>query len=283
MNQNNIAMEAKLINMADFVYAGEGANGESYNHKEDSNLMLKLYFPTFDPELVKLEMQRALDVYEAGIPSPKPGELVTDGKGRYGLLFRRLVGKVSYARAVGNNPENVEALARDFARLGLKFHSTEVDTSKFPSVKQQYLDMVETSVYCTPQEKEKLLAIINAAPDATTAIHGDFHFGNALIMGDERFYIDLGEFAYGHPYFDLGMMVLCTAWNSDDFIVPSFHMTKAQAVKFLKYFLDEYFGGRYTFEQAMQLLEPYAAVKGVFVERNGNFHFDPMHDYLARN
>lgn len=38
-------MEAKKINLSDFVLFGGGANGESYNHKEDPSLMLKLYFP----------------------------------------------------------------------------------------------------------------------------------------------------------------------------------------------------------------------------------------------
>ena len=38
-------MDPILINLNDYVPAGEGANGESYNHRTDEGIMLKLYFP----------------------------------------------------------------------------------------------------------------------------------------------------------------------------------------------------------------------------------------------
>lgn len=273
-------MEARLISLDDFVYAGEGANGESYNHVTDKDLMLKLYFEQMDRANIEIEVQRAKDVYEAGIASPLPGDFVTDGHGRYGILFKRLVGKVSFARAAGENPEKIETLARDFARMCLKMHSTHVDTSKFPSVKQQYIKMLEDNTVCTPAEKAYLRNIILSAPDADTAIHGDMHFGNALMVGDEKYWIDLGEFACGYPFFDLGMMLLCCNWNDEGFIVENFHMSKAQAVEFFKYFADEYFGGTKTLEQAIEEITPYGLVKCILVERNGDFRFPILHDRL---
>lgn len=275
-------MEPKLVNLEDFVYSGEGANGASYNDLRDRDRMLKLYYPSMDRELIELEVKRSQDVYDAGIPSPRPGDFVTDGNGRYGILFRRLAGKISYARAVGNEPDRVEELARDFARLGRRFHSTVVDTSLFPSVKDQYRKMLDDNPYCTPEEKAKLLRIIDSTPDAETAIHGDFHFGNALIVGDDRFYIDLGEFAYGNPLFDLGMITIVCRLNDEAFTQENFHMDNATANRFFDYFIDEYFEGKYTVAQAEQLLFPYAAVKGLLVERNGNFRFNVIHEILEK-
>ena len=38
-------MEAIKISLDDYVLSGGGANGESFDHKTDPSVMLKLYFP----------------------------------------------------------------------------------------------------------------------------------------------------------------------------------------------------------------------------------------------
>lgn len=38
-------MEPLKISLDDYVLSGGGANGESYDHKSDPSVMLKLYFP----------------------------------------------------------------------------------------------------------------------------------------------------------------------------------------------------------------------------------------------
>lgn len=275
-------MEAKIIDINDFEYAGEGANGSSYYHKQNKDIMLKLYFDFYAREFIEVELQRAKDVYDAGIPSPEPGEFVTDGKGRFGILFKRLVGKESYARIVGNNPELAEEYGRKFARQGRAFHSTKVDTSKFPNVKDQYLAMLEANNFCTPEEKAKLERIIRSAPDSDTAIHGDFHFGNILEAGGKTYFIDLGEFAYGCDLFDLGMTLIIGMLNDESFTIENFHMKSPVARRFYEAFIDEYFEGKLSLEEANELIYPYVAVKGLLVERNGNFHFNPMHEVLAK-
>lgn len=274
-------MEARLIDIKEFKYAGEGANGESYNHCSDSTLMLKLYFPIMDRKAIEIEVQRAQDVFQAGIASPQPGDFVTDGNGRYGILFRRLPGKVSYARAAGNNPENLDQLAREFAKLCRELHCVEVDTTKFPSVKKQYLDMLEANPYCSKEEKDYLRNVICSTPDCATAIHGDMHFGNALIVGEDRYWIDLGEFAYGYHLFDMGMMMICCLWSDEEFIFENFHMHSNETERFFKTFIVEYFDGKYSYEQAVEIVKPFAAVKCLLVSRNMSARFPIMHEKLA--
>ena len=38
-------MEALKIDLNDYVHSGEGANGESFNHRTDPSIMMKLYNP----------------------------------------------------------------------------------------------------------------------------------------------------------------------------------------------------------------------------------------------
>ena len=113
-------MEPKLIDLNDYERVGEGANGASYNHKTDPNIMLKIYFRNF--EAAATELALAQKVYNMGIPTPEPGDLITDGE-RLGIRFKRLVGKKSYSRACGDNPERTEEYAREFAQLCKKLHA----------------------------------------------------------------------------------------------------------------------------------------------------------------
>ena len=203
-------MEAKIIDINDYEYAGEGANGASYHHKTDKSLMLKLCNASAPVEMVRSELEVARKVYEAGIPTPRPGEFVTDGAGRYGILFQRIPGKVSFSRATGDNPERVEEYARRFAAMCRQLHSTHLPKGLFPDIKEADLKMLAESPYFKPEEREMVERFIKSAPDGDTAIHGDLQFSNAIMSDSGEFFIDLGDFSCGHPYFDLGMVLLCT-------------------------------------------------------------------------
>lgn len=275
-------MKAELINLDDFIRSGEGANGASYNHKTDSDVMVKLYFDTMEYKFIETEVQVAHNVFNAGIPSPEPGDLVTDGKGRYGIRFRRIVDKESFARAVSNHPEKTEEYATEFAKLCKQLHSTHVDTGIFQSVKEQYLNMLKDNEFFDAEEKAILEKIIVETPDTDTAIHGDLQFGNALIAGGKKYFIDLGEFAYGNPLFDLGMTVFCSSFNDEAFTQEAFHMSNARAYEFWEYFVKEYWDGRLTTREAEEMLIPYALVKSLLIERNAKMRIESCHKLMDR-
>ena len=170
-------MEPILIDLNDYVRTGEGANGASYNHKTDPSIMMKMYFRNY--EAAALELELAKKVYAAGIPTPEPGDLITDGE-RIGIRFRRIDGKKSYSRACGDEPEKAPEFGREFAQMCKKLHAIHVDTTQFESVKDRLYRMLENNPDFTPEQKQKLHDFIAAAPDADTAIHGDLQFGNAV-------------------------------------------------------------------------------------------------------
>lgn len=59
------------ISLDDYVLNGGGFNGESYIHKTDPSVMLKLYFPGKIQQPLD-EMILAKKVYDLGIPTPNP-------------------------------------------------------------------------------------------------------------------------------------------------------------------------------------------------------------------
>ena len=271
-------MDAIKINLEDYVHAGEGANGESFNHRTDPDIMMKLYNPGKVQQPYD-EMLMARKVYELGIPTPEPGEYVTDGV-RYGIRFRRIVGKVSYSRATADHPENVERYAAEFADMCKKLHAVHVDTTKFENVKDRYYRLLEENPFFTKEEKDKLEKYISDVPDEDTAIHGDLQYGNAIFVGDERYFIDLGDFCYGNHLFDVSMVYLCCCISGEDFIREAFHMPKAVAIKFWENFAPVYFGADIPLKEINEMLDPYAGLKTIIIERDTKCPMPEFREHL---
>ena len=271
-------LNAILIDMADYEYAGEGANGVSYNHRSDPDVMLKLYHPGKVVQPLD-EMRIARKVYAAGIPTPEPGDYVTDGT-RYGVRFRRIRDKISFARAVGNHPEDVVRYAEEFAQMCRDLHATHVDTTVFECVKDRYLRQLGENPFFSAGEKDRLARFILDAPDTDTAIHGDLQFGNAIFVGNERYFIDLGDFCYGYPLFDVGM-VYSTAFLSDaEFIREAFHMERETAIRFWQAFAPAYFGKDRPLCDIEAEVRPFAGLKTIIVERDTGFPMPSFREAL---
>lgn len=270
-------MEALKISLSDYVLSGGGANGESYDHKTDPSVMLKLYFPGKIQQPLD-EMMLSRKVYEAGIPTPEPGEYVVTEDGRYGIRFHRILGKKSYSRATADEPERVAEFAASFAEMCLKLHSTHVDTASFENVKDRYFRLLEQNPFFSAQEKDKLGKFIADVPDEDTAIHGDLQYSNAIFVGDKRYFIDLGDFCYGNHLFDVAMLYLSTCLSGEDFILESFHMPKALAMRFWREFAPCYFGADRPLGEIEEQIRPFAGIKTLIVERDTK---RPMPEFRA--
>lgn len=269
-------MEALKIDLNDYVHSGEGANGESFNHRTDPNIMMKLYNPGKVQQPLD-EMLMARKVFELGIPSPEPGDYVTDGV-RFGIRFRRIPGKVSYSRATADHPEKVAQYAEEFARMCLDLHKVHVDTTKFENVKDRYYRLLEENPFYTPAQKDAIGKFIADAPDTDTAIHGDLQYSNAIFAGDKRYFIDLGDFCYGYNLFDIGMVYLCCCVSDEEFIREVFHLPKSLAIKFWEYFAPAYFGPGRSVKDITEEIRPYAGLKTLIIERDTRC---PMPDMRA--
>ena len=270
-------MEALKISMDDYVLSGGGANGESFDHKTDPSVMLKLYFPGKIQQPLD-EMKLARKVFELGIPTPEPGEYVVTDDGRYGIRFKRILWKKSYSRATADEPEKVAQFAGEFAQMCRQLHSTVVDPAQFESVKDRYYRLLEENPFFTAGEKDKLGKFIADVPDEPTAIHGDLQFSNAIFAGDKRYFIDLGDFCWGNHLFDVGMVYLCCCLSGEDFIKETFHMPKSLSTKFWEEFVPAYFGAGVSVKEAVELISPFAGLKTLIVERDTKC---PMPEFRA--
>lgn len=280
-------MEARRIDLKDYEYAGEGAVGQSYNLKADSRVMLKLYTKEGSAEGAKSELEFARKVYDAGIPTPKPGELVIDGEGRYGVQFERIVGKKSYSRATSDDFEHVAEYGREFGKLCSELHQIHIPAGTFPDVKEKYLSFLESNPFFTPEEKQKVAAFIGNIPESDIANHGDLQFSNAIRVeeGNEvkRYFIDLGDFAVGHPYTDLGQVLLCCMYETEEFSQEVFHLTCAQGAEFWKWFVKGYWGEDADPSEWQRKLAPYAGLKVLLIQHYFQSPFPAYKQLLMEN
>ena len=260
-------MDAKRISLNDYELAGGGANGESYNHRHDPDLMLKLYFPGKEQQPLD-EMMLARKVFNMGIPTPEPGDYVVTDDGRYGISFRRIRDKKSYSRATADQPELVGQYAAEFADLCRKLHAVHVDTSQFQNVKERYYHLLKENPFFSTAQKDRLVRFISDAPDADTAIHGDLQYSNAIFSGTDRYFIDLGDFCYGYNLFDIGMVYLCCNLSQESFIQETFHMPKSLAIRFWQEFAPAYYGADRPLKDIEEEIRPYAGLKTLIVERD---------------
>ena len=260
-------MEAIRISLDDYVLSGGGANGESYDHRDDPSVMLKLYFPGKIQQPLD-EMMLARKVYDMGIPSPEPGDYVVTEDGRYGIRFHRILGKKSYSRATADEPEKVGQFASEFAEMCRSLHATQVDTKQFENVKDRYYRLLEQNPFFTAQEKDKIGKFIADVPEEQTAIHGDHQNSNAIFAGDKRYFIDLGDFCWGNHLFDVGMVYVCCNLSVEEFIRETFHMSKALAGRFWEEFAPCYFGADRPLKDIDEEIRPFAGLKTLIIERD---------------
>lgn len=260
-------MEVTKISLDDYVLFGGGANGESYNHKTDPSVMLKLYHPGKIRQPLD-EMMLAQKAYDLGIPTPEPGRYVATDDGRYGILFHRIPNKISYSRAVGDHPEKVQQYAGEFAQMCQQLHAIHIDTTQFENVKSRYHRLLVENPFFTTDEKDKLSRFINSVPDTDTALHGDLQFSNAIVADGKCYFIDLGDFCFGNPLFDIGMVYLSCNLSDESFIKETFHMEKAVSIKFWEAFASAYFGKGLSLKDIEEEIKPFAGLKTLIIERD---------------
>lgn len=290
---------ATLIDMSQYVLAGEGANGRSYNKLGDPDSMVKLYNEDYPVGAIYYELEVAQKAFETGIKTPKPGILVTDGK-RLGITFKRIKGKRSFSRMLADEPERVDEFATEFARCCKEFHAIECAPGTFPDVKKQFLQLLTYDRAFDKDVQQAMAEFIMSAPDANCAIHGDMHMGNLIstlqpgapiTTPHEVFFIDLGYLAQGCPMFDLGMLQNICLYADETFRVHDFHINGELTAKFWDSFLPAYFfaedklgekwfGKGATTESVNEQLKKYSAVKLLLVEYNLGYMPDGYIDFV---
>lgn len=193
--------EYRTIDINEYVRTGEGGTAVSYKHKS-RNTLAKLYNPGFEADSARAEFLTARAVFELGISTPEPICLVTDGE-RFGAEYEFIPGKRSFARIISEEPDRLEEISLTFAREARKLHETKADTTRLRSCKDRIRQFYLEKDMVPEEYKRRALFFLESVLDTPYCVHGDLHIGNIITNGAHIWWIDVGEFAYGEPEWDL--------------------------------------------------------------------------------
>ena len=248
------------INLDEYVQSGEGGTALSYSHK-DGKTLAKLFMKGMGAETAEREFMVNKIVYEMGIPTPKPLRLVTDGT-RFGAEYELIPNKRSFARILSQEPEQLESLSLRFAAMAQEIHRTPVDTTRLPSMKNLIREQIVRYKEIPEDVREKALQFLEAVPDSPTCLHGDLHIGNVITDGERTLWIDVGDFAYGVPEWDLGMMYYASNYLSEPRALSIFHLPIEVLKQHWAVFAKAYYGttNQEDLRKKEQALFPFFAV-----------------------
>ena len=273
--------EIQRINLDDYIQTGEGGTALTYTHKDGLSLA-KLYNPGFEADRAKAEFLTARAVFELGIPSPEPFRLITDGQ-RSGAEYELIKNKRSYTRIISQEPERLEEISLKFARMAKELHAKQADTTRLQSYKQRIANFYHEKNMVPEDYKQRVLQFLDTVPDTPRCLHGDLHIGNIITDGQRDLWIDLGEFAYGVPEWDLALLWTMCHNMPGDRVEHIFHITHDTMQAHWDIFFPAYLGTSdpQAIREATQRLLPYYAAKVPYI-----FHMvfnRPMPDAALQN
>ncbi len=267
----DVCRRPKPLDMSQYEEFGASYLSKSYN-SQDGDAMIKVYGGNVPKAMVAQEKAVARAVMLFGLPTPLVGTIYEDGD-MTGLDFERIANKRSFSRIIADEPERLEEMTRRFAQMSKQLHNTPCDTAIFSDRALVHRQAVINCEGLTEGEKEQILRFVDAIPAVTTCLHGDLQLSNVITSGGEDLWIDLGDFGYGYPMLDLGMLYFLTRLTTEERGQQLFHLGLKELSRIWDIFAEEY-AGAYTpaekeaFEQEARR---YAALHMIYLGVNMGF------------
>lgn len=206
---------------------GQGSHGRVYRLDEET--IIKIYHDNSPLSKIEKEREYAKNAFVHGVPSAIAYDVVQTEEG-YGLVFE-LAGAKTVSRAIMEDPSRLQELAVKFGTLLKKLNSTEADPVLYGNIKEIYLNRAKNSEqFFTAEENAQIVQLINAIPEGSGMVHGDYHSNNVMVRADgELVLIDMADISRGNSLYDIGATFLTM------YIAGSQHPAATEKVIGLKY------------------------------------------------
>ena len=256
--------EIQRINLDDYIQTGEGGTALTYNHKNGKTLA-KLFLPSIAADNAVREFRTSQVVYESGLPTPKPIRLITDGT-RFGTEYELIQPKRSFTRIISQEPDQLVPLSERFAVLAKQIHQTPADTKRLPDMRELAGMWIDRLADFPDEIKRRFHRFLDTVPFSPTCLHGDLHIGNIITDGNRDLWIDVGDFAYGVPEWDLGMMYYSSHFLSPERADNIFHLDNDTLKAHWDAFATAYYGtdSKEALDAEVIRLHPFIATKMTF-------------------
>ena len=238
----SISKALRKIDLGDAEVIGEGFFSTVYRLNKDT--IVKVFNRTSDPGQIERELKLAKEAFVLGVPTAISFDVVRVGE-KLGVCFEML-DCMSLKTAILTHKKNYKEYLEQYANLLKKINTTECFNPIIPDIKKYYLQKVDAiKPFLEKKYYEKAKKLVENIPDRKTFVHGDCHFKNIMVQGDELLLIDMDTLSVGHPIFELASLYApYCAFNEDD---PGntekfFGISSDDAVKLYNSLLNLYFG-----------------------------------------
>ena len=193
---------------------GEGFFSTVY--RVDKDTIIKVFNRVSDPEQIGRELKLAKQAFVLGIPTAISFDIVrVDDK--LGVRFEMLDCK-SLRDVFRDEPDQYEKHLASYISLLKKINSTDCMDPSIPSMKNAFLrkiDNIQKEIGDAPYKK--IRKMIEELPDSMTFVHGDCHFKNIMVQGEDFLLIDMDTLSRGEPIFELATLrAPYVAFEEDD-------------------------------------------------------------------
>jgi len=175
----------------------EGRTAELYDW--DADHVLKLYHTWCPPHWVEHEAYVAHVIADAGIPTPRAGEVI-EIDGRRGIVYQRVTG-ISMLDDMRKRPWLLLRHARSLADLQAQFHRLTVPG--LHAYRSGLRHSIGRAPHLPESQRAQALDLLETLPDGQALCHGDFHPGNVLISARGPVVIDWMTASLGSPWADV--------------------------------------------------------------------------------
>ena len=202
----NVQRKLKEISVDGLEMIGAGGYGSVY--RIDDETIVKVYNEGVSRSFVEGERQSSQDAFKFGIPTAISFNTVKVGN-QYGVIYELFNAK-TMAQLISEDPSRLQELGVKMALKLKELHQIEVpDGIGFSDRKDIFREFISRLAGALNEEEiAKIKALIESIPDRKSFLHGDYNSKNIMLQDDEILLIDLGDAAYGHPVFDVTMLML---------------------------------------------------------------------------
>jgi len=241
-NIMDVKKALKVIDISNAQVIGEGFFSTVYRINKDT--IVKVFKRTSDADQIERELRLAKQAFVLGIPTAISFDIVKAG-GFLGVRFEML-DCISLKNDFKEHPELYDSLLERYVKLLKKINTTDCMDSAVPDMKAFYLRKVEVCKEALDEKHyKKCLDLIKSIPDRNTFVHGDCHFKNIMVQGEDFLLIDMDTLSRGHPIFELAnLRAPYVAFEEDDpgNAIKFLDMPDEYVVKLYNDIVNGYFG-----------------------------------------
>ncbi len=192
----------RKVSVAELEAIGRGGHGKVYRLDEET--IIKVYHDGSPLSAIEREREYAKNAFVNGVPSAIAYDVVETEEG-YGLVFE-LAGAKTVSKAIMDEPGRLQELSVKFGALLKQLNSTPADPALYGDIKDIYLQRAGNAAqFFTDEENAQLVKMIEAIPDSSGMVHGDYHSNNVMVQNSgDLVLIDMADISRGNAIYDIG-------------------------------------------------------------------------------